>query len=87
MDGVFVAELAIFLDLDTVGIVLLVLVVVVVALFALGARKRNLISLRVSHNCLLKSSLKNTPSSRGAVIVYHIEEGLSSVFRVVFDRF
>lgn len=61
MNGVLVAELAVLFDLDTVGIVLLVLVVVVVALFALGAGERNLISLRVSHDCLLKTHLKIHP--------------------------
>ena len=49
MDGVGFAELAVFLDLDTVGIVLLVLERVVVPLLAYGARESYLVSAGVSH--------------------------------------
>lgn len=47
MDGMFLAESAVFLKLDPVGSVLLVFRRVVVTLFALGARKRNLLVLFV----------------------------------------
>ena len=41
MNGVLLAELAIFFKLYSVGIVLFVLHIVVIALFAFGASKRN----------------------------------------------
>lgn len=45
MNGMFFAESAVLLQLDPVGSVLLVFRRVVVTLFALGARKRNLLVL------------------------------------------
>jgi hypothetical protein len=60
MNGVLVAELAVFLELDTIGIVFLVLHIVVVALFALGASQRDTRS-RGSRHCLSTPSPMRTP--------------------------
>jgi hypothetical protein len=51
MNGVLLAELAIFFKLDSVGIVLFVFHIVVIALFALGACKRNTRSRCSRHIC------------------------------------
>lgn len=53
MNGVLLAELAVFFKLDSVGVVLFVLHIVVIALFALGAGKRYTRSGSSSHLCLL----------------------------------
>lgn len=49
MNGVLVAELAIFFQFDSIRVVLLILHIVVVALFALGAGKRYTRSRSCSH--------------------------------------
>ena len=77
MDGVGFAELAVFLDLDTVGIVLLVLERVVVPLLAYGARESYLVSAGVSHYqppcyllfCTCRRTKKEHPAFRVLFII------------------
>ena len=47
MDGVRLAELAVFFKLDTIGIVLLILVGIVIPLLAYRARKSDLVTARI----------------------------------------
>ena len=69
VNGVLFAELAVFLKLDSVGVVLLVLHIVVIALFALGACERNLIPRGICHSEPPDANSKIHPLSRGAIIL------------------
>ena len=82
MRGVLFAERAVFVDLYSVGIVLLILIFVVIPLLAFGARQRNSRSVSFCHLSFTSQKI-NTPP-RGANLFYYKFIFLSTIFTIFF---
>ena len=78
MNGVFLAERAIFIKLDSVRIVLLILIIVVISLLTFGASQGYSGSTSFCH--IFRLLKKLTPLMRSANLFYYTLKTLSTVF-------
>lgn len=83
MNGVFLAERAIFIKLDSVRIVLLILIIVVISLLTFGASQGYSGSTSFCH--IFRLLKKLTPLMRSANLFYYTLKTLSTVFYGFFD--
>ena len=83
MNGVLFAERAIFVKLDSVGIVLFILIVVVISLLTFGASQGYSGSTSFCH--IIRLLKKLTPLMRSANSFYYTFKTLSTVFYGFFD--
>ena len=79
MNGMFLADGAILLELETIGIVALVLEAIIISVFALRALERDLHPRRFDSHCVKTPYKKITPL-RCLLKVYHIRSSLSTDF-------
>ena len=79
MNGMFLADGAILLELETIGIVALVLEAIIISVFALRALERDLHPRRFDSHCVKTPYKKITPL-RCLLRVYHIRSSLSTDF-------